>query len=250
MAGRAYTDVRTHLATVGNRWLSRSWSPMLGVTEDLVADGETWCAATCPEVRLLVDDTRIDLLALPEKEVSVACDDHGASLMCRHAGEALQVVVTTTALHAAPALWRRVEVLNKRDTAVRIEAYAMDALALSAQGAGIYFGPDRSGRAGHITTHKAGRAVALQRSMNGLLLGIDGHGIYSLATEDAEIFALTGDTAVALDAHGSCYLPDTFVAAYSGGTTRAYGQVLGSVLMAVRQMRDAEAARAAALRQS
>jgi hypothetical protein len=250
MSERAYTDITTTHATVANRWMARTWSAMLGVTEEIRTPAEDvdWCAGTCPEWRLLVDDILATPMTLPEKDIEIACDSHGASIICRHASQGLQVTVTTTAFHEAAGLWRRVEVLNKTDTPKHLAAYAMDALTLPEEGLKVFFGLDTAGRTGHVDADKVSRAVAVQQGTEGLLLGIDGAGVYSLAADDPETYALTGREEKTLGAHEAWHMPDTFVAAYKGGPTNAYGKVLGDLLLAVRRMREDQAARAAASR--
>lgn len=127
---RAYTRIDLNRASVGNRWLERTWSSFFGTTNSLLhKPGETeWVIAQNPEFLLVIDGETMNPMALGEINISEECDDLGASLVIRKANTDLDVTIVSTALHEVPALVRRVTVTNTSDRDIRVASVTSEML--------------------------------------------------------------------------------------------------------------------------
>jgi len=127
---RAYTRIDFNRASVGNRWLERTWSSFFGTTNSLLhKPGNTeWVIAQNPEFSLSVDGAVVEPMALGEVDISEQCDELGASLVIRKSNVDLSITIVATALHDLPALVRKFTVTNTGESDIQLNSVSSEIL--------------------------------------------------------------------------------------------------------------------------
>lgn len=111
---RAYTHLDRIRVVLGNEWLEREWSSMLGNTVALMqkAGDVEWLAMDSTETRIVVEGTLLGLTDLGAPEWSDEQTPFGAIVSAQYAGARFGLRLWTMALHEHPCLLRGGELRN------------------------------------------------------------------------------------------------------------------------------------------
>lgn len=189
---RAYTRIDFNRATVGNRWLERTWSGFFGTTNSLQVKGSDteWVITQNPEFSLQVDGNTIVPMDLGEIDVSDACSDLGASLSIIKSGAGVEVSIVTTALHDVPALVRKVSVCNRGAEPILLESVSSEILAWEPEGIVFLSDQFRSEQPQTYQCAPDDASVAAMLDQHGVITGRLGDGEVHLHSPEPQQFQI------------------------------------------------------------
>jgi hypothetical protein len=130
---RAYTHIDRVRVVLGNAWLEREWSTMIGNTTSLFQkQGEVeWLAADSMETRIVLGGEDLGLLDLGAPDWSEEQTPFGALVRARYAGPRIGLTLWTMALHEQPALLRGGELHVGLGGAVALDGMSVDELPVT-----------------------------------------------------------------------------------------------------------------------
>lgn len=125
---RAYTHLDHVRVVLGNAWIEREWSTLIGNTVSLFQkQGEVeWLAADSVESRLVVNGEPLGLLDLGAPEWSEQQTPYGALLSARYSGPRFGLELWTMALHRQPALLRGGALRNGTQESVVVDRLSLE----------------------------------------------------------------------------------------------------------------------------
>lgn len=129
---RAYTHIDHVRVVLGNAWLEREWSALLGHTVALTqkAGEVAWVHAESPEARIVVDGEPLGMLDLGAADWSEENNPFGALVSARYAGSRIALHLWTMALHDQAALYRGGEIANLSSQPVGIDVLGVEVIPL------------------------------------------------------------------------------------------------------------------------
>lgn len=248
LSARAYVRIEPGTVYLGNAWMERSWSRLLGQTSGLIhrLDGFDWLAGMGPGVRASVDGQAIAPLELDDVEWSEFQTPFGAGLVLRQFGPRFGITSRFFLFHESPGMLRRTEILNRSPKPLAVDL-AMEALPMRRPGIQVltHGFMRRRDTAVWDTEERAAGMALLGR---GLMLGIEGGGRYELFEPDPEMCALCLRQPIEAAPGTVAALPESHLAPYSGQAEEAGMAAYGDFLRMVRNLKkwEAEMAQAAA----
>jgi hypothetical protein len=234
---RAYTRIDAGTAYIGNAWLERSWSAFLGNTIGLDYHSASleWLGRRNPEFAIELDEGVLGYMAFDEAEWFEASSPYGAHLVQRRFSDELALEFTTTAFHKSPGMLRSMRIHNLGGEPLPVRSVGLDMLVI-AHRAHVRVNDLRDE---HIALcwERDESAVALLAHGCGLLLGIEGGGVYDLFSGHPQLCALMTKTVGVLQPGEIRRLPDTWILPFSGEPEHAKARDYAAFLLLVKQWR-------------
>jgi hypothetical protein len=238
---RAYTYIDRGAAIVGNGWIERRWNAFLGTTVGLVdkATGFDWINGECSEMYLDLDGQGLDTMALGKAAWLEDTSALGATLTCMHERPGLDVQIQTMAYHDLPVLLRTVRLLNKSRHPQSLRRIVLDSFAMRRKTfrALVHGFHESHPELVHKTDE---RAVALQLTRRGLILGCEASATYELCAPNPMACAVARDETVNLPEDRWIALPACYLIPYQGPVEHASRTCFAEFLAHRRELAEEE----------
>ncbi len=130
---RAYTHIDHVRVVLGNAWLEREWSAMLGHTTSLVqkVGAVEWLHADRQEAHIVVNGDALGMLDLGAPEWSEENNPYGALICGHYTGARVGLQLWTMALHEHAALYRGGTVMNLSSEPLRLDVLGNEIIPLT-----------------------------------------------------------------------------------------------------------------------
>ena len=239
---RAYTYLDAGTALVGNAWLERSWSAFIGNTISMMqkADDFEWIRGKSPEFRMQVNGESIGVMELGSIEWSEMYTPFGAGLTARQMGSGLVFVMGAFAFHKAPAIIRSCRIMNVSESPATVSQVRHEVLPIRHEKTAVvteHFSRIQAEAVWETTETD----VAVLLPDRGLIIGMEGGGVFELFRPDPGLcaFGLRQERTLA---RGEIWaLPETFMLPFTGPFEEAARSLFLRFLEQRERMKEWEA---------
>ena len=235
--GDAYTRIDAGIVRLGNRYMERSWSALLGKTTSLYdrCTEVEWISKTSPEFQLRHQKTPIRPYDLSEMEWSEHADSLGCAVAARYASESFCMTITTRVFHGIPGLWRSYVMRNMTRETQCIDRAALELLAVASGAVRIFTQAESLVPAPAVWRADAPSVVALERAHSGLFLGMQAPGAYGLFAPEPDCCAVVTEEALEIPSGKERCFPDTCIMPYTGPREKALSGPYAALLAQIRE---------------